>query len=59
MKTKNDILKDIENLVATEENLATLLVKLYDLNFAYNRLLEIEGYNICDTISITRNKNGV
>jgi len=46
MKTKDDILKDIENLVATEEDLAILLVKLYDLNFAYNRLREIEEYTI-------------
>ena len=40
--TKDDILYAVEELVANEQNLSILLVKLYDLNFAYNRLLCIE-----------------
>ena len=40
--TKQEILNKIEKVVANENNLAVLSCKLYDLNFAYNRLLAIE-----------------
>lgn len=39
---KEEILIAVEELVASENDLATLRVKLYDLNFAYNRLICIE-----------------
>jgi len=41
--TKDEILIKIEHIIATEQNMAKLYVQLYDLNFAYNRLLMIEG----------------
>ncbi len=41
--TKDEILIKIEHIVATELNIAKLYVQLYDLNFAYNRLLMIDG----------------
>jgi hypothetical protein len=55
MMTKNEILKEITRVVSTEDDIAKVIVKLYDLNFAYNRLLMIEGtytrkkeINICE-----------
>lgn len=41
--TKDSILKQVEECVSTEENIGVLRVKLYELNFAYNMLLEIEN----------------
>ena len=40
--TKEEILKEITKTVSEEKDDAKLLVRLYDLNTAYNRLREIE-----------------